>query len=156
MHRLQRASFLVEYSGEGPEGIPGCFPYNNSKFYGVGSEFRDARSYNTPPYYTSRDGFCTFGDARNNTYACLRTLDARRNSMYCRYVDETGEGIGGALEYYDLSKDPYNSRNLGSTLSETFVREMDAKLEDLRTCQGSISCNSMNLSPEEGRITEVE
>lgn len=152
---LERGSFLVEYFGEGPEGIPGCLPYNNSSFYGVGSESRDCHSYRTPPYYTSCDGFCTFGDARNNTYACLRTLDAQHNTMYCRYVDQTGQGIGGVLEFYDLSSDPYNSRNLASTLPERFVREMDMKLEELRTCQGSLSCNSIILSQEHW-VTEVE
>ena len=46
-------------------------------------------------------------DAVNNTYKCLRTINATENSIFCEFDDDVH-----MVEYYDLLKDPFELRNM--------------------------------------------
>ena len=46
-------------------------------------------------------------DAKNNTYQCIRYIDDKENKVLCRFQDEEN-----FVEYYDLSKDPYQLYNI--------------------------------------------
>jgi N-acetylglucosamine-6-sulfatase len=55
-------------------------------------------------------------DSKNNTYRCLRTMNATENSIYCEFDDAEH-----FVEYYDLSVDPYNVVNLAFNASNPAV-----------------------------------
>ena len=55
-------------------------------------------------------------DSKNNTYRCLRTINATENSIYCEFDDPEN-----FVEYYDLNADPYNIVNLAFNASNGAV-----------------------------------
>ena len=55
-------------------------------------------------------------DSKNNTYRCLRTVNATENSIYCEFDDPEQ-----FVEYYDLDADPHNIVNLAFNASTPAV-----------------------------------
>lgn len=74
-------------------------------------------------------------DGKNNTYACYRTyVPGKDNKMYCEFNDPEH-----FVEYYDLSSDPYNLKNLASVTSKQELQAMHKRLMEHQACHGD-SC----------------
>jgi len=64
-------------------------------------------------------------DASNNTYKCVRTINATENSIYCEFDDSVS-----FVEYYDVGADPYELHNI-ATSSEAATEPVTAKMAAL-------------------------
>jgi len=71
-------------------------------------------------------------DNKNNTYACVRTLSATENSMYCEFNDPEAH-----KELYDLSVDPYNLDNTYSAANATTRDALHQRLLRHQACSGA-------------------
>jgi hypothetical protein len=122
-----RTDFLVEYHGE-IMAADGSLPCGN--YTGLQCLTRGPSSFVRPPlFYGSK--FCECEDAANNTYSCVRTLNAATgvNSQYCEFSY-------GFRERYDLEQDPFQLKNLA--LDHVSV-ELSQRLRELQSCWGT-SC----------------
>lgn len=113
--------FLVEYSGEGGEGVDkGCPQWNTGEFSWCKVEFD-----------------CKCQDTFNNTYTCLRSFSNGGESMYCKFEDNED-----FEEFYDLTEDPYQLDNLAPLLGEE-LEEQRVLMAELAKCSGQ-SCQQYN------------
>ena len=87
-----RESFLVTYSGE----------YST---VGVPLECKGIVDVQMSQCRAEWD--CKCQDVANNTYYCVRTIDATENSIFCQFDDDEG-----FIEAYDLNEDPYQLNNI--------------------------------------------
>jgi len=115
-----RDSFTIEHNGEGNFAIPDHCP--QKKEGGVGECKID----------------CVCEDALNNTYVCIRTINAVKNDIYCKFLD--GQSFE---EQYNLDNDPYQLVNKAPSLSEKERSHYMRKLFHGILCAGQI-CQSMN------------
>ena len=76
---------------------------------------------------------CKCQDSRNNTYACLRTLNESENSLFCMFEDQND-----TTEMYNLQTDPYQMHNLLDPGSSWHVN----RLRELTSCKGFQGCNN--------------
>jgi hypothetical protein len=88
-------------------------------------------------------------DSVNNTWACVRTLvppPAHTDTIFCHFYDATGYDISfvrnetNFVEFYNMSAEPWQLRNLVHTLSPSAVEAMAGQLEALMTCKGAEQC----------------
>jgi len=115
---ISQRRFLVEYTGEGGEGVSdACSQWNTGDF-----------SYCLPEFD------CKCHDTKNNTYTCLRRIESDRNTMFCSFEDDEN-----FEEYYDLDIDPYQLDNLAPALHDDIQEDRDL-LADLRQCSG-VACH---------------
>ena len=115
-----RDSFTIEHNGEGNVGIPDHCP--QKKVGGVGECKID----------------CVCEDALNNTYVCIRTINADKNDVYCKFLD-----ADSFEEQYNLKTDPYQLVNKAPSLNEERRESYLRKLFHGVLCTGKI-CRSMN------------
>lgn len=118
--KLSRKRAMVEaHGGDGQQcghDKMNCFSHDNEH-------------WRTAPFW--REGpFCVCMNANNNTYWCIRTLNASHNSLYCEFIT-------GFVTYYDMRIDPYQLRNIAHTLSESQLSFFHQTLERLRVCKGA-------------------
>ena len=94
--------------------------------------------------------YCSCQDAMNNTYACMRTVNASANYRYCEFqlqpAAAVDSGVSGAaptpfVEYFDISVDPYEMTNAAANLSPSTAAQLHAQLQTLMTCVGTAACN---------------
>uniref|UniRef100_A0A1A9WPE5 Sulfatase N-terminal domain-containing protein n=1 Tax=Glossina brevipalpis TaxID=37001 RepID=A0A1A9WPE5_9MUSC len=95
-----------------------CFSHDNS-------HWRTAPLWNDKP-------FCFCMNANNNTYSCIRTINATHNFLYCEFTT-------GLITYYDLKLDPFETINRASSLTTLQKSCMHDILEKLRNCKG-VNC----------------
>jgi len=114
--------FLVEYSGEGGEGVDkDCPQWNTGEFSWCKAELD-----------------CKCQDTFNNTYTCMRSFSAVEDSMFCKFEDnESFE------EFYDLTEDPYQLDNLAPLLGEE-LEEQRLIMAQLAKCAGQ-NCQQYNF-----------
>jgi len=115
-----RDSFTIEHSGESGLGIPDHCP--QKKEGGVGECKID----------------CVCEDATNNTYVCIRTINAAKNDVYCKFLD--GQSFE---EQYNMKTDPYQLVNKAPSLSSRERNIYMRKLFHGILCSGKI-CQRMN------------
>lgn len=72
-----------------------------------------------------------FAQSEGGSYRGIRT----ENFVYVEY--DSGE-----LEFYDLTKDPYQLENAAATLDPAFQAQLHATLELLKSCEGEV-CRSL-------------
>ncbi|XP_029941251.1 glucosamine (N-acetyl)-6-sulfatase (Sanfilippo disease IIID), b [Salarias fasciatus] len=107
-----RPFFLIEYTGEGhPTPDPSCPKLGP----GLSQCFPD----------------CVCEDAFNNTYACVRTLDATHNLQYCEFADSES-----FVEVYDLAADPHQLENIVKKVDPAVLQAMNQRLIKLQSCEG--------------------
>ena len=119
-----RNSFLVEYQGEGAAATssPSC----SDQLAGDLANLAEC---------DARMG-CKCQDARNNTYACIRSY-GQEDSLFCRFEDG-----GGFLEMYSLTQDHFQLANIASLLQNETRQHYLGELELLRNCKGR-ECNNL-------------
>lgn len=108
-----RRTILIEHSGEGMVSNPGCegLPLGLS---GCNPNFA-----------------CKCEDSWNNTYACLRQLSPRDDYLFCRWNDEEK-----FEEAYNLTKDPWQMKNIAKDISPSLHRKLRNLLHNLQRCRG--------------------
>ncbi|XP_073984161.1 extracellular sulfatase SULF-1 homolog isoform X1 [Rhodnius prolixus] len=105
----------------------------------------DNEHWKTPPLWTEGP-FCFCMNANNNTYSCLRTINATHNFLYCEFVT-------GLITYYNLRIDPFEQWNRINTLTKEEKSYLHDQLEHLKSCKGVRQCtvgsaqNSFNAPP---------
>lgn len=94
-----------------PDERLNCFSHNNDH-------------WKTAPFWT--DGsFCACTNSNTNTYSCVRNVNATHNYLYCEFVS-------GLITYYNLNVDPYQLRNIYSTLTTEELNFMHHQLAVLK------------------------
>ncbi len=145
----KRTTIVYEYSGEnygpGPAGV--CPVRDNSLYCMTETEFPG------PPFFNGTD-FCSCQDSANNTYSCIRIVNATSNLRYCEFPldarpvetpfldPSTGLVVETApfAEYFDVANDVYEMNNQAGVLTQAQRAALHATLESMHTCSGA-SCN---------------
>ncbi|XP_076247243.1 extracellular sulfatase Sulf1 isoform X2 [Calliopsis andreniformis] len=96
-----------------------CFEHDND-------HWRTAPLWNAGP-------FCFCMNANNNTYSCIRTINATHNFLYCEFTT-------GLVTYYNLRIDPFEQWNRVSSLTPTERSYLHDQLEHLKGCKGTRDC----------------
>eukprot|EP01048_Picozoa_sp_COSAG05_P005486 COSAG05_NODE_326_length_11360_cov_47.871781_7_plen_188_part_00 len=110
------------------------------------------------------DGWCTDPDVKrdpcpsipvivdsiNNTWACVRSLDADhagQDEIYCNFYDGTSIDVNWVrgnnsnfAEYYDMSAEPWQLRNALENLTAARRKLLQGRLEKLMVCKGRAEC----------------
>ncbi|XP_055851982.1 extracellular sulfatase SULF-1 homolog isoform X2 [Episyrphus balteatus] len=92
-----------------------CFSHDNS-------HWRTAPLWNDSP-------FCFCMNANNNTYSCIRTINATHDYLYCEFTT-------GLITYYNLRIDPFETLNQASSLTMEEKSYMHDALNRLKSCRG--------------------
>lgn len=85
----------------------------------------DNNHWKTEPKWTEGP-FCACTNSNNNTYWCVRNINATHNYLYCEYVT-------GMMTYFDLRVDPHQLRNLLHTLTDNELNFMHGQVVTLRS-----------------------
>nr|CAD7416828.1 unnamed protein product [Timema poppensis] len=72
-------------------------------------------------------------NANNNTYSCLRTINATHNFLYCEFVT-------GLITFYNLRIDPFEQWNRVHSLTKEELSYLSDQLTQLRACRGTKQC----------------
>lgn len=89
----------------------------------------DNHHWKTAPVWN--DGpFCACTNSNNNTYWCVRTVNGTHNYLYCEYVT-------GMITFFDVSRDPYQLRNLLYTLKDPELSFLHDRVSFLKNYSGS-------------------
>eukprot|EP01047_Picozoa_sp_COSAG01_P051132 COSAG01_NODE_5239_length_4384_cov_3.545200_4_plen_216_part_00 len=109
------------------------------------------------------DGWCTDPDVKrdpcppipvivdsvNNTWACVRSLDADhagQDEIYCNFFDGSGVDVdwvrtkSNFAEYYDMSVEPWQLHNGLEGLASARRKLLQGRLEKLMVCKGRAEC----------------
>ncbi|XP_050679635.1 N-acetylglucosamine-6-sulfatase-like [Leptidea sinapis] len=90
-----------------------------------------------PKYY------CKCQDARNNTFACIRHISEHIDKKYCAFLDEKN-----FKEMYDLSKDPYELKNIIDDELPSVRDWYHDTLTHMLQCKGVESCDKSAYDQE--------
>jgi len=88
----------------------------------------DNHHWRTEPVWTEGP-FCACTNSNNNTYWCVRNINATHNYLYCEYVT-------GMITFFDLMVDPFQLRNLLYTLPGSDLNYMHGQVTQLRNYSG--------------------
>ncbi|KAJ8960804.1 hypothetical protein NQ318_020100 [Aromia moschata] len=91
----------------------------------------DNDHWKTAPQWTAGP-FCFCMNANNNTYSCVRTINATHNFLYCEFTT-------GFVTYYNLRIDPFELQNRVDTLKPEERSYLHNLLKHLIACKGK-SC----------------
>jgi len=118
-----RDSFLVEYTGEGSarSSDTSCGQQLNNDLPNLAE--------------CSAQFGCKCQDSKNNTYACVRTISAQENTVFCQFED--GKNF---TEMYNLKQDPAQLMNLATLLQKDTLDHYQKLLAILKNCKGP-DCN---------------
>nr|CAD7456433.1 unnamed protein product [Timema tahoe] len=92
----------------------------------------DNDHWKTAPLW-SEGPFCFCMNANNNTYSCLRTINATHNFLYCEFVT-------GLITFYNLRIDPFEQWNRVHSLTKEELSYLSDQLTQLRACRGTKQC----------------
>ncbi|XP_059048976.1 extracellular sulfatase SULF-1 homolog [Achroia grisella] len=97
----------------------------------------DNEHWRTAPLWTAGP-FCFCMSASNNTYNCVRTINATHNLLYCEFVT-------GLVTYYNLRIDPFETQNRVKYLTAAEKDYFHNQLQQLLSCRGP-SCRRYSHS----------
>lgn len=119
-----RTNFLVEYFGEGSAG--------------TSSQSCSSQLHNDLASLAECDAQldCKCQDARNNTYACIRSY-GQENSLFCKFDDSES-----FLEMYSLAQDRFQLSNIAGLLQNETKEHYLGELDILKNCKGR-ECNNV-------------
>ena len=119
-----RTNFLVEYFGEGSAA--------------TSSQTCSSQLQNDLASLAECDAHldCKCQDARNNTYACIRSY-GQENSLFCKFDDTEG-----FLEMYSLAQDRFQLSNIAGLLQNETKEHYLGELDILKNCKGR-ECNNV-------------
>jgi len=119
-----RTNFLVEYFGEGSAA--------------TSSQTCSSQLENDLASLAECDAHldCKCQDARNNTYACIRSY-GQENSLFCKFDDTEG-----FLEMYSLAQDRFQLSNIAGLLQNETKEHYLGELDILKNCKGR-ECNNV-------------
>ena len=86
-----------------------------------------------PPGPFAPGAVCSLQDAANHTYACVRTLNATDDTLYCELADGAR-----TVEYYDLAHDPWQMHNAAAALPAPKRAALAAQLAKLASSAGAV------------------
>ncbi|PSN47730.1 hypothetical protein C0J52_04607 [Blattella germanica] len=92
----------------------------------------DNDHWKTAPLWTEGP-FCFCMNANNNTYSCLRTINATHNFLYCEFVT-------GLITFYNLRIDPFEQWNRVHALTDAERSYLKDQLAQLKGCRGTKQC----------------
>ncbi|XP_076282731.1 extracellular sulfatase Sulf1 isoform X2 [Lasioglossum baleicum] len=92
----------------------------------------DNDHWRTAPLW-SAGPFCFCMNANNNTYSCIRTINATHNFLYCEFTT-------GLVTFYNLRIDPFEQWNRLSSLTPLERSYLHDQLEHLKGCKGTRDC----------------
>ncbi|KDR17169.1 Extracellular sulfatase SULF-1-like protein, partial [Zootermopsis nevadensis] len=92
----------------------------------------DNDHWKTAPLWTEGP-FCFCMNANNNTYSCLRTINATHNFLYCEFVT-------GLVTFYNLRIDPFEQWNRVHALTDGERSYLRDQLAQLKACRGTKQC----------------
>ncbi|XP_076176786.1 extracellular sulfatase Sulf1 [Ptiloglossa arizonensis] len=92
----------------------------------------DNDHWRTAPLW-SAGPFCFCMNANNNTYSCIRTINATHNFLYCEFTT-------GLVTYYNLRIDPFEQWNRISSLTTAERSYLHDQLKHLKGCKGTRDC----------------
>lgn len=136
-----RTETLIQYFGEGV--VESC---------GSGRNYYQKDSGDNYIAFSDKPYISTPCDGMNNTYTCVRrvTPDLKIDDILCEFTcfhqpggtpvpcpADQAEGYG---EYYDMTKDPWQTVNTARELPADKRQKLSARLEQLRNCQGQKGC----------------
>lgn len=88
----------------------------------------DNEHWRTAPLWTSGP-FCFCMNANNNTYNCVRTINATHNFLYCEFIT-------GMITFYNLRIDPFELQNRIDELKPEERSYLHDQLRALVSCKG--------------------
>lgn len=88
----------------------------------------DNDHWKTAPLWTSGP-FCFCMNANNNTYSCVRTINATHNFLYCEFTT-------GLVTFYNLRRDPFELQNSIDQLKPEERSYLHDILKQLIACKG--------------------
>lgn len=97
----------------------------------------DNSHWKTPPYWTNGP-FCFCTNSNNNTYWCIRTINATHDLLYCEFINNF-------ISYFDLIKDPFQMRNAIHDVNYGILQQLHEQLNAMRACAGAKECNKAGL-----------
>ncbi|KAJ4428166.1 hypothetical protein ANN_24181, partial [Periplaneta americana] len=98
----------------------------------------DNDHWKTAPLWTEGP-FCFCMNANNNTYSCLRTINATHNFLYCEFVT-------GLVTFYNLRIDPFEQWNRVHALTDGERSYLRDQLAQLKACRGTKQCTVGNAA----------
>ena len=120
--------------GEGP----------NCGVYGWGA-FEGAPAFEGGANESSQ--WCSCNDSGNNSYACVRTVAADADRLFCRTYSAPGAPyMAPHYEEYDLASDPWAITNRIDHLSDQHINLLIARVDELQHCVGFAQCSSSNVT----------
>ncbi|XP_075983810.1 extracellular sulfatase Sulf1 isoform X2 [Anticarsia gemmatalis] len=106
----------------------------------------DNDHWRTAPFWTAGP-FCFCMSTSNNTYNCVRTINATHNLLYCEFIT-------GLVTYYNLRIDPFETQNRVKYLTTAEKEYFHNQLQQLLTCRGP-SCRRFSHSNPMGSSEET-
>lgn len=105
----------------------------------------DNDHWRTAPLWTAGP-FCFCMSTSNNTYNCVRTINATHNLLYCEFIT-------GLVTYYNLRIDPFETQNRVKHLTASEREYFHNQLQQLLSCRGP-SCRRFSHSNTHGSHEE--
>ncbi|CAH1643344.1 unnamed protein product [Spodoptera littoralis] len=106
----------------------------------------DNDHWRTAPFWTAGP-FCFCMSTSNNTYNCVRTINATHNLLYCEFIT-------GLVTYYNLRIDPFETQNRVKYLTQAEKDYFHNQLQQLLSCRGP-SCRRFSHSNPNGSSEET-
>ncbi|XP_026726233.1 extracellular sulfatase SULF-1 homolog [Trichoplusia ni] len=106
----------------------------------------DNDHWRTAPFWTAGP-FCFCMSTSNNTYNCVRTINATHNLLYCEFIT-------GLVTYYNLRIDPFETQNRVKYLTQAERDYFHNQLQQLLSCRGP-SCRRFSHSNTMGSSEET-